>query len=134
MHRIDREVGYIPIVGKVAAGEPIFASENIAGMLAVDDSFITTTKVFALVVHGDSMKNVGILDGDYVLARRQHSAEPGEIVVFIVGDEITVKRYDTKGDKVLLIPENDDYEKRAIPRNSSDLQIAGKVVGVMRRY
>ena len=130
----DTEVGYIPIVGKVAAGEPIFAAENIEGMLAVDDSFIQTKKVFALKVHGDSMIGVGIMDGDYVLARRQHTAEPGEIVVFIVGDEITVKRYDTKGDKVLLIPENEAYEVRLIKKNSPDLQIAGKVVGLMRKY
>ena len=80
------------------------------------------------------MKNVGILDGDFVLARRQHIAEPGEIVVFIVGDEITVKRFDTKGDKVYLIPENDDYETRVLEKKSSDLQIAGKLVGLMRKY
>ena len=130
----DTEVGYIPIVGKVAAGEPIFAAENIEGMLAVDDSFIQTKKVFALKVHGDSMIGAGIMDGDYVLARRQHTAEPSEIVVFIIGDEITVKRYDTKGDKVLLIPENEAYEVRSIKKNSPDLQIAGKVVGLMRKY
>jgi len=130
----DTEVGYIPIIGKVAAGEPIFAAENIEGMLAVDDSFIQTKKVFALKVHGDSMIGAGIMDGDYVLARRQHTAEPSEIIVFIVGDEITVKRYDTKGDKVLLIPENEAYEVRSIKKNSPDLQIAGKVVGLMRKY
>ena len=131
---VDSEVGYVPIIGKVAAGEPIFASENIEGMLAVDDSFLPTKKVFALKVKGDSMKNAGILDGDYVLARRQHSAESGEIIVFIVGDEITVKRYDSEGDKVYLIPENEEYETRMIMRTSSELQIAGKVVGLLRKY
>ncbi len=130
----DSEIGYVPIIGKVAAGEPIFSSENIEGMLAVDDSFLKTKKVFALKVKGDSMKNAGILDGDYVLARRQHNAESGEIVVFIVNDEITVKRYDSEGDKVYLIPENDDYETRTIRKTSSELQIAGKVVGLMRKY
>jgi len=130
----EAEIGYIPIIGKVAAGEPIFAAENIEGMLAVDDTFIPTKKVFALKVNGDSMTGAGIMDGDYVLARRQHNAEVGEIVVFIIGNEITVKRYDTKGDKVMLIPENDAYEPRAIRRNSSDLQIAGKVIGLIRRY
>ncbi|MFC1607296.1 transcriptional repressor LexA [Candidatus Latescibacterota bacterium] len=134
VQQTDSEVGYIPIVGKVAAGEPIFAAENIEGMLAVDDSFVSTKKVFALKVQGDSMKDVGIVDGDYVLARRQHTAESGEIIVFIVGDEITVKRYDMKGDKVLLIPENEAYEVRSIRKNSPDLQIAGKVVGLMRKY
>ncbi len=130
----DSEVGYVPIIGKVAAGEPIFAAENIQGMLAVDDSFIQTKKVFALKVQGDSMIGAGIVDGDYVLARRQHTAETGEIIVFIVGDEITVKRYDSKGDKVFLIPENEAYEVRSIRKNSPDLQIAGKVVGLMRKY
>ena len=134
VQRTDGEVGYVPIIGKVAAGEPIFAAENIEGMLAVDDSFIQTKKVFALKVHGDSMKNAGILDGDYILARRQHSAEPGEIVVFIVGDEITVKRYDSRGDKIIMIPENEAYETKKMPRNSPELQVAGKVVGVMRKY
>ena len=130
----DGEIGYVPIIGKVAAGEPLFASENIEGMLAVDDAFLSTKKVFALKVKGDSMKNAGILDGDYVLARRQHSAEPGEIIVFIVGDEITVKRYDSKGDQVFLIPENENYETRTIQKRSSELQIAGKVVGILRKY
>ena len=130
----EGEVGYVPIIGKVAAGEPIFASENIEGMLAVDDSFIPTKKVFALKVKGDSMSGVGIMDGDYVLARRQHNAESGEIIVFIIGDEITVKRYDKKGDKLMLIPENKAYEIRYISKNTPDLQIAGKVVGVIRRY
>jgi repressor LexA len=132
--QIEGEIGYVPIIGKVAAGEPIFAAENIEGMLAIDDSFLPTKKVFALRVKGDSMVGAGILDGDYVLSRRQHSAEPGEIMVFIVGDEITVKRYDAKGDKVLLIPENEAYETRIIKKNSSELQIAGKVIGLIRKY
>jgi len=130
----DTEIGYVPIIGKVAAGEPIFAAENIEGMLAIDDTFLPTKKVFALKVQGDSMKDAGIIDGDYVLARRQHMAEPGEITVFIIGDEITVKRFDSRGDKVMLIPENEAYETRIIKKNSPDLQIAGKVVGLLRRY
>ncbi|MFA6471505.1 MAG: transcriptional repressor LexA [Candidatus Latescibacterota bacterium] len=130
----EGEVGYVPIIGKVAAGEPIFAAENIEGMLAIDDNFLPTKKVFALKVKGDSMIGAGILDGDYILSRRQHNAESGDIAVFIVGDEITVKKYDTKGDKVLLIPENDAYETRVIKKNSSDLQIAGKVIGLIRKY
>lgn len=133
-HQTDVEVGYVPIIGKVAAGEPIFAAENIEGMLAIDDSFLPTKKVFALKVKGDSMIGAGIIDGDFVLARRQHNAEPGDIAVFIIGDEITVKRYDLKGDKVLLIPENEAYETRIIKKNSADLQIAGKVVGLLRKY
>lgn len=130
----EGEIGYIPIIGKVAAGEPIFATENIEGMLAVDDTFISTKKVFALMVKGDSMTGAGIIDGDYVLARRQHNAEPGEIAVFIIGDEITVKRYDIKGERIMLIPENEAYEIRFIKKNTPDLQIAGKVIGLIRKY
>jgi len=130
----DGEIGYIPIIGKVAAGEPIFAAENIEGMLAIDDTFLPTKKAFALKVQGDSMINAGILDGDFIIARRQHNAEPGEVIVVIIGDEITVKRYDTKGDKIMLIPENDAYETRVIKKNAPDLQIAGKVIGLIRRY
>ena len=103
-------------------------------MLAVDDSFISANKAFAFKVQDDSMSGAGIIDGDYVIAWRQHIAESGEINVFIVCDEITVKRFDTRGDKVLLIPENETYEVRAIRKNSSDLQIAGKVIGIMRKY
>ncbi|MFC1538527.1 transcriptional repressor LexA [Candidatus Latescibacterota bacterium] len=130
----DSEVGYVPIIGKITAGEPIFSSENIDGMLAVDDSFLKTKKVFALKVKDDSMKNVGIFKGDYVLAKRQHSADSGEIIVFMIKNEITVKRYDSEGDKVYLIPENDKYETRMVRKTSSELQIAGKVVGLMRKY
>ncbi len=130
----DLEVDYIPIIGKVAAGEPIFAAENIEGMLAIDNSFLPTKKVFALKVVGDSMKNAGIMHGDYVLARRQHTADPGDIAVFVVSDEVTVKRYDEKGDVIYLIPENEEYKTREIDKRSSELQVAGKVVGVIRKY
>lgn len=128
------EVEYIPIIGKVAAGEQIFAAENIEGMLAIDDSLIKTTKLFALKVKDDSMVGAGIFNGDYVLARRQHNAEPGDIMVLIIGDEIMVKQYGTKGNKVLVIPSNEAYETRRIMKNSSDLQLVGKVVGLMRKY
>ncbi|MBT4483171.1 MAG: transcriptional repressor LexA [Candidatus Latescibacteria bacterium] len=133
-YQTEGEIGYVPIIGKVAAGEPIFAAENIEGMLAIDDSFLPTKKVFALKVKGDSMTGAGILEGDYVLARRQHTVDPGEIAVFIVGDEITVKRYDTDGDKLMLIPENEAYETRYIKKNAHDVQIAGKIVGLIRKY
>lgn len=128
------EIGYVPILGKVTAGEPIFASENIEGILAVDDTFIPTKKVFALKVKSDSMTDVGIMDGDYILAQRQHNAEAGDIVVFIIGNEITIKRYETKNNKILLIPENKAHEIRTFKKNSPDIQIAGKVVGLIRRY
>jgi len=100
----------------------------------IDDSLLSTKEVFAFKVEDDSMVGLGILDGDYVLARLQHNAETGDILVFIISDEITVRKYDTKGDKVLLIPANEAYETRIIKKNSSDLQIAGKVIGLFRKY
>ena len=115
----DAEIGYIPIINKATTGEPLFASENIKGILAIDENFISTKRVFALEVKGDSMLGVGIMDGDYVFVRRQHLLEPGDIAAFVIGNEVTVKRYDIKGDKVYLIPENEAYETRIIKKNSS---------------
>jgi repressor LexA len=103
-------------------------------MLAFDDTFISTNKVFAFKVKDYSMKNAGILNGDFVLARRQGTAEPGEILVFIVENEITVKKFDVKGTKVYLIPENDNYQTRIFDKASSEFQIVGKVVGLIRKY
>ncbi|MFC1552914.1 transcriptional repressor LexA [Candidatus Latescibacterota bacterium] len=130
----DSKVGQVPIIGKVAAGELLFSSENIKGMLKVDDSFIKSKNVFALKVKDNSMKKADILKGDYVLAKRQQSAKSGEIIVFVVKDEITVKRYDSKDDKVSLIPENDKYKTSTFKKTSSKLQIVGKVVGLIRRF
>ena len=114
----DGEIGYVPIIDKVAAGVSIFDAKNIEGMLAIDDTFLSTKKVFALKIKGDSMIGMGIMVGDYILARRQHIAESGDIVVYIVGGEITVKRYEVKR-----------YKK-----NTPDQKIAGKVVGLIRKY
>ena len=85
------EIREVPVVGRVAAGEPILAQENLDGTLFVDGSFLTSDTVFALHVRGESMRNAGILDGDYVLARQQADAESGDIVVAVIGEEATVK-------------------------------------------
>ena len=124
----------IPIVGRVAAGEPIVAEENLEGVINVDASLFRGEGHFALHVNGDSMKNVGIYDGDIVIARQQSTAQKGEIVVAIIGDEATVKRYVPKNGDVMLMPENEDYEPIVISRASQDLRIAGKVTGLMRKF
>jgi repressor LexA len=124
----------IPIVGRVAAGEPIVAEENLEGVINVDASLFRGDGHFALHVNGDSMKNVGIYDGDIVIARQQSTAQKGEIVVAIIGDEATVKRYVPKNGDVMLMPENDDYKPIVISRESQDLRIAGKVTGLMRKF
>lgn len=128
------EIQNIPVIGRVAAGEPILAVENVEGTLAVDRTFLPCEDVFALRVHGDSMKDAGILNGDYVLARQQHTAEKGDIVVAILGEEATVKRYVPGLNKVTLMPENEAYEPIVVGRRSPSFRIAGKVVGLMRRF
>ncbi len=127
----------IPIVGKVAAGEPILAVENIEGTLAVDRSFVSSDgdNVFALTVQGDSMEDIGIFDGDYVLTRQQESADKGDIVVAIVGEEATVKRYQPEKFLIRLLSENrkKKYEPIVVNKNSRGFRIAGKVIGLMRK-
>ena len=123
----------IPIIGRVAAGEPVLAVQNIEGMLTVDESFVPAEDVFGLRVHGESMKNAGILDGDYVLARQQNAAEKGDIIVAIIGEDATVKRYVPDKGFVQLMPENEHYDPIIVSRHSENFRIAGKVIGLMRR-
>lgn len=123
----------VPVVGSVPAGAPITAIENIEGELAVDTSFLPSGETFTLRVTGDSMRDAGIFDGDYVLVKRQETANKGEIVVAIIGEEATVKRYFPDGDKIRLQPENETFEPIWVDRFSPEFSIAGKVVGLMRR-
>ena len=121
----------LPLVGHVAAGQPILAEENIEDFFEVSPLAAGDKGDFVLEVRGDSMKNAGILDGDTVVVRKQKTANDGEIVVAIVGDdsEATVKRYFAERDHIRLEPENDDFE----PIRSADVQICGRVIGVFRR-
>lgn len=124
----------VPIVGKVSAGPLILAEENIEGMLTVDDSLVKNSdNVFALRIKGNSMINAGILDGDFVLVRQQAVAESGEIVVALVEDEATIKRFYKEGDKIKLQPENDTMEPMIIDPKESNVTIIGKVKGVIRK-
>ncbi len=123
----------VPVVGSVPAGNPLTAIENIEGEVAVDTSFLPGAETFTLKVTGDSMKNAGIFDGDYVLVNKQRTANPGEIVVAVIGEEATVKRYFPEKGRIRLQPENDDYVPIMVDENSPDFYIAGKVVGLMRR-
>lgn len=127
----------IPIVGRVSAGTPIFAQENIEGTLPIDKSFAKSADgIFALKVEGTSMVNAGILDGDYVIVRQQQNAEQGDIIVALIEDETTVKRfYKDKGSrKIILQPENDAMDPISIESSSYDkFMIVGKVKGVIRQ-
>jgi len=123
----------IPLLGRVAAGAPILAEENIEDVLIVDGAFVRPGKHFALRVKGDSMKNAGILDGDVVIVHHDTPLRSDEIAVAVIGDEATVKRYFPRRDKVLLIPENEAYEPIEVRPSDPEFRIAGKVVGVFRR-
>ena len=120
----------VPIIGTVTAGLPIFAFEENLGYVTVDESVKRGREVFALRVKGDSMINAGIYDGDAVVFVRQSTAENGEIVVALIDDEATVKRFFKEDGYIRLQPENPMYE----PIISPDVKILGKVVTLVRNY
>ena len=123
----------IPIVGRVAAGTPILAVQNLEGTVTIDRDFLACrSDVFALRVKGDSMINAGIFDGDLVFARQQKTAERGEIIVAQIDNEATVKYYHPLADHVELRPANPRY-RPIIVKNDKDFTIAGKLIGVMRK-
>ena len=119
----------VPIVGNVAAGSPILAEECIEDYLTFDTGG-RTGEYFALRVRGESMLGAGILPGDLVVVRRQPTANNGEIVVALLEDEATVKRFSLKNGRVWLLPENEAYS----PIDGTYAQILGKVAAVVRRY
>ena len=123
----------VPLLGRIAAGLPILAVENIEGTIAVDSSFVTGGDIFSLKVVGDSMKESGIFDGDYVLARMQPSAEKGDIVVAVIGEEATVKRYSPEKNRIRLEPANPVFEPIIVDKKSPDFRIAGTVIGLLRK-
>ena len=121
----------IPILGRVAAGQPVLAEENHEGTLDSLEMFGDPRGLFALKVRGDSMIDAGILAGDYVVVRNQEHASAGEIVVALVGDEATVKYYRPREDSVELVPANPKYEPIVVAEES-DFRILGTVRGVIR--
>jgi repressor LexA len=118
----------LPLVGEVAAGSPVVAEDRVEDYLTVPDQ-LSGGGDFVLTVRGESMINAGILPGDLVVVRKQRDARDGEIVVALVGDEATVKRFFREEDHVRLQPENDTLE----PILTRDVQLLGRVVGVCRR-
>jgi repressor LexA len=119
----------LPVVGRVAAGAPILAEENIEDYVEVPPIAGGEEGEYVLRVSGESMKDAGILDGDYVIVHRQETAANGEIVVALVGEEATVKRYFREADHIRLQPENASME----PIRTREAAVLGKVVGVCRR-
>lgn len=125
---IRTEMTSLPVIGRVAAGEPILAAQNIENYFPVPAELVPSGESYALRVHGDSMINVGIFDGDLIFVHSCSNAENGEIIVALVDDSATVKRFYKEKDHIRLQPENDTMD----PIIVSDCTILGKVFGVFR--
>ena len=125
----DRELVDVPLVGKITAGAPILAIENITDSFPIPIDFVGNSESFMLTVRGESMIEAGILDGDYILVRRQKSATNGEIVVALIEDEATVKTFYREKNHIRLQPENSTMDPIIVP----DCEILGKVIGVFRK-
>lgn len=123
----------VPLVGRVSAGQPILAQENIEDFFFLDSSFLASGEVFALRVQGESMRDVGILDGDIVFARQQPTAQRGDIVVALIGEEATVKRFYPENGRVRLEPANPAFGPIIVEEDAPGFRIAGKVVGLIRK-
>lgn len=128
----DEEFFRIPLLGRVAAGQPILAVENAEETLTIPKSLLSVPNAFALKVQGESMQEIGIMDGDIVFARPQSTANNGETIVALVGDEATVKDYYPERHRIRLQPRNATMEPIWISSRSPDFRILGKVVGVFR--
>jgi repressor LexA len=128
-----REVVGIPLIGRVAAGLPILAEENVEDTIYLDKFFVREGDLFALQVKGNSMINAGIFDGDYVFVKQQPVANRGEIVVALIGEEATVKTYYPENGQVRLQPENDEMAPIIVRRGDPELRIVGKVSAVLRK-
>ncbi len=125
----NKEMVNIPLVGKITAGQPILAVENITDTFPIPLDFVGNSESFMLTVRGESMIEAGILDGDYILVKRTNSAENGQIVVALIDDEATVKTFYKEDGYIRLQPENSTMDPIIVP----DCQILGKVAGVFRK-
>ena len=124
-----KELADVPVIGKITAGEPILAVENITDTFPIPIEFVGNSESFMLVVRGESMIEAGILNGDYILVKKQDIARNGEIVVALIGDEATVKTFYKEKDHIRLQPENSTMDPIIVP----DCKILGKVAGVFRK-
>ena len=127
---VRREVVNVPMVGTVAAGQPILAIENIDNYFPIPSEYMPNEETFMLKVKGESMINAGILDGDNILVKRQNTAKNGDMVVALVDDSATVKTFYKENGHIRLQPENDDMDPIIVP----NCEIIGKVFGVFRFF
>lgn len=123
-----REITNVPIIGKVAAGTPILATENVVDYMPFPVETLPNQETFMLTVKGDSMINMGIFDGDNLLVQKQNTARNGEVIVALVEDSATVKRFYKENGHIRLQPENDNMD----PIIVNDCAILGKVIGLIR--
>ncbi len=129
----EQHIRHIPYLGDVAAGTGVLATENNHELMSIPEQFAGRGDSFVLKVRGDSMKNAGILAGDFVVVHRQSTANTGEIVVAgIPGDEATIKRYFPQGARIILKPENDDLGPMEF--EASEVAVFGRVISVLRSY
>lgn len=124
-----KEMVNVPVVGKITAGAPILAVENVTDTFPIPIDFVGNSESFMLVVRGESMIEAGILNGDYILVKKQNTANNGEIVVALIDDEATVKTFYKEKNHIRLQPENSTMEPIIVP----DCKILGKVGGVFRK-
>ena len=124
-----KELVDVPVIGKITAGAPILAVENITDTFPIPVDFIGNSESFMLTVRGESMIEAGILDGDYILVKKQDIAMNGEIVVALIGEEATVKTFYKEKDHIRLQPENSTMDPIIVP----DCKILGRVAGVFRK-
>ena len=124
-----KELVDVPVIGKITAGEPILAVENVTDTFPIPIDFVGNSESFMLTVRGESMIEAGILDGDYILVKRQNNANNGEIVVALIGEEATVKTFYKEKDHIRLQPENSTMDPIIVP----NCEILGKVAGVFRK-
>lgn len=124
----------LPLVGRVAAGSPILASEHIETSYQVDPALFSAKPDFLLKVRGMSMRDAGILDGDLLAVKKTDTARNGQIVVARLGDDVTVKRYKKNGNSIELIPENPDYSTIRVSESEESFSLEGLAVGLMRNW
>jgi len=123
----------IPIIGRVQAGEPVLAVENIEGYIHLDRNLVSSEDVFLLRVQGDSMIEAHIQDGDFAMVKPQPNAENGEIVVALIEDEATIKRIFQKRDLIRFEPANPEMEPIIVKKGDKNVTIVGKVIGIFRK-
>jgi len=129
----DDQPSGLPIIGRVAAGSPILAQEHIEDYCDLQSSFFQPRADYLLQVHGMSMKDIGIHDGDLLAVHNTNQASNGDIVVARIDEEVTVKRFKKKRSKILLIAENEDFDPIEVDPKAQDFAIEGLAVGVIRR-